>query len=172
MEPVFVNKYIHTKDLFIEMNHKYNELQIILLGSLFFVLFIGLSLLGYFCLDNIPYSVATAILGIIFTFYPYFRIKIIAAKREKQYLELFGTIPESETLFFDDRIESVSRTTNAELKLEYEKIKKIKQSKNMYLLILSKSLVVMVNKNGFIKGDCEDFADFIKGKAINAKIKL
>ena len=57
---------------------------------------------------------------------------ILANKREKQLLELLNEIPESETMFFEDHLMSVS-TNNAELKLEYVKIKKVKQSKNLYL---------------------------------------
>ena len=172
METIFINKYIHTKESFIEMNKKYSEFTIIFFGVLFFVLFLALSLFGFLVLESISYTIVTAVLGIVFAFYPLIRIHILANKRDKQFHELFGTIPEAETLFFDDRIEGVSLTNKAELKLDYEKIKKIKQSKNMYLLILNKSLVVMVNKNGFEKGTCEEFEEFIKSKAVNAKIKL
>lgn len=172
METVFINKYSHTKESYIEMNKKYSEFPRILFGILFFICFLALSLFGLFVLENIAYTIVTAIMGIIFAFYPLIRIYILANKREKQLLELFGTIPEAETLFFDDHIEGISLTNKAELKLSYEKIKKIKQSKNMYLLILNKNLVVMVNKNGFIKGTCEEFEEFIKSKAVNAKIKL
>lgn len=172
MEPVFVNKYSHTKESFIEMNKKHSEFMRIFFGLLFFIAFLALSLFGYFVLYDLTYTIVVAVFGVLFAFYPLIRIYILAGKREKQLLELYGTIPEAETLFFDDRIEAVSLTNKAEVKLEYEKIKKIKQSKNMYLLILNKSLVVMVNKNGFEKGTCEEFEEFIKSKAVNAKIRL
>lgn len=86
-------------------------------------------------------------------------------------MELFNEIPEGKTLFYEDHLMSVS-TNNAELKLEYTKIQKVKQSKNLYLLVLKRKLVVMVDKNRFEKGKCEEFEKFIAEKAVNAKIKL
>lgn len=172
MEPVFINKYSHTKKSYIEMNKKYSEFTRIFFGTFFLLVFFVLALLGFFVLENTAYSVGTAILGVVFAFFPLLKIHILANKREKQFLELYGTIPEAETYFYDEYIFGVSPTNKEEVKLNYEKIKKIKQSKNMYLLILSKNLVVTVNKNGFEKGTCEEFEEFIKIKAVNAKIKL
>ena len=154
------------------MNKKYSEFTIKFFGVLFFALFLALSLFGFFVLESVAYTIITAVLGIIFAFYPLIRIYILANKREKQFLELYETIPEAETNFYDEYVFGVSSTNKEEVKLNYEKIKKIKQSKNMYLLILGKNLVVMVNKDGFIKGTCEEFEEFIKNKAANAKIKL
>ncbi len=172
MEPVFVNKFKHTKESYIEMNKKYSGFTRMLFGTLFLLCFLGLSLFGYFVLYDLIYAIAVAVLGVAFAFYPSVRIYIVARKREKILLELYGEIPECDTSFFNEYIMSVNLTSKAELKLDYGKIKKIKQSKNMYLLILSKSLVVMVDKNGFENGTCEEFEEFIKSKAVNAKIKL
>ncbi len=172
MEPVFINKFKHTKESFVEMNKKYSGFMRIFFGTLFLIVFLALSLLGYFVLYDLTYAIIVAVLGVFFAIYPSVRIYILARKRENVLLELYEEIPECDTMFFDEYIMSVNLTNKAEIKLEYNKIKKIKQSKNMYLLILSKSLVIMVNKNGFEKGTCEEFEEFIKCKAVNAKIKL
>ena len=113
-----------------------------------------------------------AILGVFITLYPTFRIYFLANKREKILLEMYDTVPENVIMFYQEKIMTESLTNKAESTVEYSKIKKIKQSKNMYLLILNRDLVLMVNKNNFEKGSCEEFEKFIKEKAINAKIKL
>lgn len=171
MEPVFINKLKQTKEHYIEMNKKHSAFTIYFLGAFFLIAYLGLAVYIYFTLYNIIFSVAVALIGILLSAYPHIRIYIIARNREKQLLELLNEIPESETMFFEDHLMSVS-TNNAELKLEYGKIKKVKQSKNLYLLVLKKKLVVMVDKNRFEKGTCEEFEKFIAEKAVNAKIKL
>ena len=79
---------------------------------------------------------------------------------------------EGQTLFYDDCIVSTNSADNSEVKIDYGKIIKVMQSKNLYLLVMKQKLVIMVNKNGFEKGNCEDFEKFIRTKAVNAKIKL
>ena len=171
MEPFYVNILKQTKELYIEMNKKYSAFIIYFFGAFFLIAYLALALFIYFTLYNIVFSLIVALIGILLSTYPHLRIYILARNREKQFLELLNEIPESKTMFFEDHLMSVS-TNNAELKLEYSKIKKVKQSKNLYLLILSKKLVVMVDKNRFEKGTCEEFEKFIAEKAVNAKIKL
>lgn len=172
MEPIFINKFKHTKENYIEMNKAYSVLTRLIFGLLFLAAYWALAFLIYFYLYDLVTAIIIAVLGVTFAFYPYIRIYIIANKNEKQLLELYGTIPEAENSFFEDYLLSVSLTNKAELKLDYNKIIKVKQSRNMYLLILNKKLVVMVEKNNFEKGTCEEFEKFIKEKAVNAKIRL
>jgi len=171
MEPVFINILKQTKEIYIEMNKKHSAFAFYFLGAFLLIVYWGLAMFIYFTLYNIIFSVVIALIGILLSIYPHLRIYILARNREKQFLELLNEIPESKTMFFDDHLMSVS-TNNAELKLEYGKIKKVKQSKNLYLLVLKKKLVVMVDKNRFEKGTCEEFEKFIAEKAVNAKIKL
>lgn len=172
MEAVFINKFKHTKESYVEMNMKYSEFLRVFFGIVFFLAFLFLSLFGYFVLYDLVYTVVFAIIGIAFTLYPTVRIYLLARKREKILLEMYGVIPENEIMFYEENIMTTSLTNKAESKLDYSKIKKIKQSKNMYLLILSQGVVLMVKKDGFEKGSCIEFEKFIKEKATNAKIKL
>ncbi len=171
MEPVFINKLKQTKEYYIEMNKKHSAFTIRFLGAFFLIAYSALAVYIYFTSYNIPLSVIVALIGILLSAYPHIRIYIIARNREKQFLELINEVPEGKILFFEDYLMNVG-INNAELKLEYSKIQKVKQSKNLYLLVLKKKLVVMVDKNRFEKGTCDEFEKFIKEKAINAKIKL
>ena len=172
MEALFINKFKHTKESYIEMNMKYSQFSRMFFGFLFFALFGFLSLFGYFVLYNLVYTAVLAVFAIVFSFYPTIRIYFLARKREKVLLEMYDAIPENIVMFFDENIMTKSLTNNAEQNLAYTKIKKVKQSRNMYLLILSKGVVLMVNKDGFEKGTSEEFEKFITEKAVNAKIKL
>lgn len=172
MDALFINKFKHTKENLIEMNRSYNGIKIFILRVVLFAAFLILSAFWIFELYDIISGIATLVLGIIFAVLPTIVDRYKAGKEEKRLLILYNEIPESTTFFNDDHLFSTSETTNGELKLEYNKIIKVKQSKNLYLLILKERLVVMVDKNRFKKGTCEEFEEFIKSKAVNAKIKL
>ena len=123
--------------------------------------------------DGVDLSGAVIILVGVFLFlYPQINASIHAKKREKQLVELFGELPSAQNMFFEDYLLSVSLADKSELKIEYGKIIKVRQSKNLYLLIMNQKLVIMVDKNRFEKGTSEEFEQFIKTKAVNAKIKI
>ncbi len=172
MEALFINKCNHTKSNYIEMNKGYSRLSRLSASLTLFLLYMILAAVLYFWLYKVFAAIIVALMGVFFGFYPLLRLHIIASKTEKQYILLYNKIPESLTYFYDDRIKTINLTNNAELELEYNKIVKLKQTKNLYLLILNKKLVVMVDKNSFEKGTSDEFEKFIVSKAINAKNKL
>ncbi len=172
MEPLFISNFKHSKELYIEMNKRFTLVSRTVLGTVFLVAFISLAALYYFYFYETITSVVFVFLGIIWAVYPLISIRIHAKKREKQYIELFGKMPEAQNLFYDDYILSTGITDKSEIKIDYSKIIKVMQSKNLYLLIMNKKLVIMVDKNLFEKGTCKEFEKFIKEKAVNAKIKL
>ncbi len=100
------------------------------------------------------------------------RLHIIANKQQKQFLILYNRTPEAITDFYDDHIKSTSITNKEEITIEYDKIIKLKQTKNLYLLTLKEKIILMIDKNNFEKGTCEDFEKFIISKSVNAKNKL
>lgn len=172
MEPVLINKLKHTKEIFIEMNKTYSKASRTAISIIIFTFYLILALSLYFLCYETFSAVLLFVFGTVLSVYPTGRLYIFARKREKQLLELYDSVPECETLFYDDHLFSVGITSKEELNIKYTKIKKIKQSKNLYLLILGNKVVVMVDKNRFEKGNCEEFEKFIKEKAVNAKIKL
>lgn len=170
MEPIFINKLKHSKEIYIEINKTYSKTSRLIISLLILTVYLALALFFYYY--EIITAVLLGIIGIVFSFYPTARIYIFAKRREKQFIELYDTVPECETVFYDEYLFSVGITSKEELNINYTKIKKVKQSKNLYLLILGNKIVVMVDKNRFEKGTCEEFEEFIKNKAVNAKIRL
>jgi hypothetical protein len=63
---------------------------------------------------------------------------------------------------FDNNI--VMDEGRAHLEFEYNQIKKIKETKNFIVLMLSNSSAILVFKDGFVNGNKEEFLEFIKNK--------
>ena len=171
MEPLFINNLKQTNEIYIEMNKAFFSASRIAYQITVPVVYGALAcVLVYQC--NYIAALLIALFGILLFFYPLIKLHFTARKREKIFTELYGSMPEGQTLFYDDGLVSTSYADKSETKIEYGKIIKVKQSKNLYLLIMKQKIVVMVNKTGFEKGGCEEFEQFIKSKAVNAKIKL
>lgn len=154
------------------MNKGYFPLSKTILWFILSLVYLILALYLYFTFYKIVAAITVALFGIFFGFYPLLKIHLIASKQEKQLLLLYNEPPELTTYFYDDNIKTINSANNAELKLDYDKIIKLRQTKNLYLLILNEKIVVVVNKNGFEKGTCEEFEKFIISKAVKAKNKL
>ncbi len=172
MEPIFINKLKHSREIYIETNKAWSKVSRMIITFSILAVYLALALFMYFYYYEIISAIILSIFGIVLSFYPTARFYIFARKREKQLIELYDEIPECETMFYDDHLLSVSITSKEEINIKYAKIRKIKQSKNLYLLELGNKLVVMVDKNRFEKGTCEEFEKFIIEKATEAKIKI
>lgn len=172
MDAVFTNKFKHTKSNYIEAYKGAYPLM----KSPFYItlalLYFALALLMYFYFYDIIPAVIIAVCGIFLGFYPIIRLHIITTKQQKQFLSLYSETPESITWFYDDHIKSTSLTNKSEITVDYDKIIKLKQTKNLYLLTMKEKVILMIDKNGFEKGTCEEFEKFIVLKAVNAKNKL
>ena len=131
---------------------------------------IAISMFIYF--NDITPAIIVLMCGIFMGIYPFIKNNVSEKKRQKQFLALYNETPESITNFYEDNLKITTPANNAEITIDYDKIIKLKQTKNLYLIILKENLVVMVDKNGFEEGNCEDFEKFIVLKAINAKNKL
>lgn len=63
---------------------------------------------------------------------------------------------------FNDHI--IMNEGKVHLEFEYSQIISIKQTKSFIVLSLGEGSAILVHKDGFIKGNREDFIDFIKDK--------
>ncbi len=171
MEAVFINKFKHTKSHYIEMNNGFS----VVFPKLFWMLsllYIALAVFMFFYFYDITPAVILLILGIFMGAYPFIKNHIYANKQQKQFMTLYNETPESITCFYEDHIKTTTPANNAEIRIDYDKIVKLKQTKNLYLLILKEKLVIMIDKNRIENGTREDFEKFIVSKAVNAKNKL
>ena len=154
------------------MNKAYSFVSRLIFQIAVAVIYGFLAVLLFVYYGNYLSGAVIVLVGVFLFLYPQINARIHAKKREKQLVELFGELPSAQNMFFEDYLLAISLADKSELKIEYEKIIKVRQSKNLYLLIMNQKLVIMVDKNRFEKGTSEEFEQFIKTKAVNAKIKL
>lgn len=77
---------------------------------------------------------------------------------------LHGELPENTIKFYEDNFETTTSRSN--LSIEYSKITKIAETKNLYLLLIEKQAIIIA-KTGFTVGDIDKFKSFIAGKCKN-----
>lgn len=77
---------------------------------------------------------------------------------------LHGELPENIIKFYEDTLETTTSRSN--LKIEYSKITKIIETKNLYLLFIEKQGII-ISKAGFIVGENYKFKSFITEKCKN-----
>ena len=171
MDAVFVNKFKHTKSHYIEMSNGFSDVFPKLFWILSFLYTVIAVLMFIYCYDITP-AIIILIFGIFMGIYPFIKNHILEKKRQKQFLTLYDEMPESITYFYENNFKTTTPANNAEITIDYDKIIKLKQTQNLYLLILKERLVIMVDKNRMENGTCEEFEKFIINKAVNAKNKL
>ncbi|MBQ4069149.1 MAG: YcxB family protein [Lachnospiraceae bacterium] len=101
------------------------------------------------------------IVGIIFIIMPRYNAK----KQYEYYKEMCsGNELRIKVIVYEDRLENIDIFNNKYTEIEYIEIKKIVDTVNLYNLVLKNNSVVMVDKKLFVKGNPEEFSEFIKNK--------
>ncbi len=67
-------------------------------------------------------------------------------------------------LIFEDKIENVDTYSGKYTEIEYDHIKKIIETDNLYNLVIANGSVIMLDKREFIKGNSEECLKYIKEK--------
>ena len=129
--------------------------NILLLSYIIGIIFVLIALLLQEITIMIP--------GIVFPLILQFFVTSMAKQLSKQWRILGGSIGEEgirhKTQFFEDTF-----TLNAlkdEHVFRYGQISKIVEMKLCFHIILEKTLIVVVKKDGFTKGDCKAFSVFL-----------
>ncbi len=161
MEPLFYNKRImtheHAKSVYNQIGIKqhimYLILELVYLAlNIYFIYFYGINILA-------------AILLISFVIIHATRPHTYAKKRIKEYNALHNATEVDETLFFADHLLSRDLNTKSELKIEYNRITKVKTTKNLYVFYIKDSKTrIITDKNIIPKGTNENFEEFIKNR--------
>ena len=92
---------------------------------------------------------------------------ILAARQQvKRNAILTGNNTPSPTKlkFYDDKLVTFNTAIEKEITFKYSQFKKLKKTKNLYLLALPERLYLMIDRKGFSVGDAEEFEKFIKEK--------
>lgn len=168
MEPIFANACRYTRDNLREMAKATLPKWYKIYCLVFTVAFVALAVLGL--------SIGKTMLGILFAVFAVMMILVYLSKisPEKTYRrsqEKYGKEAEVRLFFYNDFVMGKNLTAGSAMKTEYEKISFIAETKSLYVLGLSVGVSIIVDKNGFISDNRDEFLDFIKSKCPNAKVR-
>jgi len=169
MEPVFVNFCtLNKKNLADMAKHTRRGARVIV--NICSVLLLIIALFEYFVVYDFSMAFFSLFLGAFFFAYIQLLPRISARMTVKRYQVLYHAEIVSELQFFDDHILMQSEQSKEHIELQYEQIKKIIRTKNLYLLQLDAHLVLLADKAGFQNGaSCGVFETFLRQKAIRAR---
>ncbi len=168
MNILFENSYIRDKDFakemygFIFFRRNYLFVVYIILVISFIINLILLitegAVASWFVFVFVPFF-------ILLRLFTYFQSIKLLLKRDN---ELSGGPFEVKSIVTEDFIEHTSSTGGVN-RLEYNKIKKCNQTKNLILLQSDAKLIYVFTKDGFSVGTSEDFLAFLRNKGIKVK---
>lgn len=168
MDILFKNKYARNKEIVKEL-YRYQYFQ---RGFfMFFNTLICLSVLAniVIILLGVLSAISNLILGLLLLFYPVFcyftQVKMLL-KRDK---EIFGKEPEIEVIITDEYMKDANNEKTAPI--EFDKIKVVKQTKNLILIRTKARLIYILPKDTFTVGSKDEFIDFLRKKGVVVKGK-
>jgi hypothetical protein len=168
MEPLFENKLVLTKEVYFQFINRALRLTLRLF------LFVGLALLAFSLISMILTTpsgifIGLIVFGAILIFLALSNARLSANRIYKQQLAVHGHEPENSVLF-SDIIRGIG-ANKAESIYQYSQIAKIYETRDLIILMMSKSVALLLKKDGFTIGSYEGFKTFIKEKCPDIKIK-
>lgn len=173
MEEKFINRCKYSLDNLKEALSSRKTTMNVILRYVINILFIINIVLG-FVKNNYAQGITWAIVWILVEYLLYHRLPNIRANKiYDQYKKVYNEEVQCEISFYEDNnIVSTNMADNNEVDINYNDIKEIVETDNLYLVILEGGLFHMLDKSEFIKGDIKDFIPFIKEKCSNVKLNL
>ena len=157
MDNLFENEYTMETKYFKE--YVYNVLCKKILRSGVIIGVIGIM---FFALVHSKVAYITLTAGVIAVLSAIFTPVVSAKELEKSAKRLNnGNIEKTRVKFLDNIVMDEGKV---HLEVEYSQIAEIVQTKNFIVLKTSEQSAVLVFKNGFVKGNENDFMKFIEGK--------
>lgn len=105
------------------------------------------------------------IIGLFLLAYPVVNYFIVVNTVVKRDMEMHGKEVTAESIVTEDYIQN-TLSTGAIISVEYSKIKKAAQTRNLILLFSDANLIYIFRKDGFTKGTTDEFITFLKSKGI------
>ncbi len=171
MEALLVNRCVFTKENLLEMTKAIRKSSSIALIVCSVILF-AVSILNFTVKANVTTGVVMLVLAIFFGLFDLWLPGYTAKSMYKRYQMIYHKEISSELQFFDDSILSLGEQAKAESRMSYGKVTRVLRTKSLYIIRLSAQLVLLVDKNGFTKGDCTGFETLMKQKATKAKFNF
>ncbi len=167
MNILFENSYIRNKDLakelygyiFFRRNYLFVAYIVLLVSFIInLILLITTGSANWFVFVFVPFF-------LLLRLFTYFQSIKLMVKRDS---ELSGGPVEVKTIVTEEFIQHTNSTGGVN-KLEYDKIKKCNQTKNLILLQSDAKLIYVFRKDAFSIGSCDAFVEFLRSKGIKVK---
>ncbi len=171
MEALLVNRCVFSKENLLEMTKAIRKSSSIALIVCSVILF-AVSILNFTVKANVTTGFVMLVLAVFFGVFDLWLPGYTANSMYKRYQMIYHKEISSELQFFDDSILSLGEQAKAESRMSYVKVTRVLRTKNLYVIRLSAQLVLLVDKNGFTKGDCAGFEALMKQKATKAKFNF
>ena len=97
------------------------------------------------------------------------RLASFAARKNRQ---VHGRDIETINNFYEDHILAVNTLSQSRTNIKYREIRSLMQSKDLFIIAMDKGLVLLIDKNGFLKGTKEEFVTFMREKCVTAEVKI
>ncbi|MEN6420246.1 MAG: YcxB family protein [Clostridiaceae bacterium] len=171
MEALLVNRCVFSKENLLEMTKAIRKSSSIALIVCSIILLV-VSMLNFVVKGNVSTGIVMLVLAVFFGVFDLWLPGYTAKSMYKRYQMIYHKEISSELQFFDDSILSLGEQAKAESRMSYAKVTRVISTKCLYVIRLNAQLVLLVDKNGFEKGDCAGFETLIKQKATKAKFNF
>ncbi|MBE6613149.1 MAG: hypothetical protein E7632_11720 [Ruminococcaceae bacterium] len=164
MEPKFVNlctqTEAHLREMMFASMGRWRIILYTAVGA--FAILTGILILAAGTLDS---GIILILMGALLLMLAYLRPFLAARQqfRRNKVLTDGKELTPTELKFYDDRVVTSNATVEKEVTFTYDKFKKLRVTKHLYLIKLPENLWLLVERGGFIVGNSADFPNFIQG---------
>lgn len=161
MEPLFINHYTITKDVFREFQWKAGKypLFFVIVGISFALCMFALGASGI--RENIAYLILLAVLAALIVGSLFLNVK----RNWARVMEQSNGAPVEVTMTFtEENALNESKGSEGRIVLEYSSIKKVLVTKNLIILMTKAKLGHILRRDAFTLGSEEEFMQFINSK--------
>lgn len=113
--------------------------------------------------------IAPILCAVLLGAFAYFLPNMQAFFEYRKNLAAFGRDARCITKFYDDRFVVENLTNGKNASISYARIRKVAEDERYIFLLLDTRIISPVDKGEFLQGTAEDFAEFIRLKAVNTK---
>lgn len=169
MQPIFSNTCKYTLDNLKQVTKADLPMWYKAYCIIFAAVFGVIAIVAFF-MTHSPKSAIFLLFSITLLMIYYHKTALTARKHYEQSKALHGDIAVTKLFFYNNSIVGKNMFTGQSFKAEYEKVNKIVETKNLYILRILDDISIVVDKNGFVSDNGSKFPEFIKQKCKNAKL--
>lgn len=139
------------------------------------VIFFLLSLVEALYLFKYKKTNMIILIGVVLIIAAIFYMILPVLNAKKQYMEMIksydGESMKTKINVFEEGIEHICIQANDSVAIKYTDIKKITETKGLFILLLKGNVAIVIEKNKFDKGNPYGFANYINWKITSTKEK-